>query len=131
MEKRFDVSVAKVDDSLGIVFGYAIICTEDGEPYFDTQNDYITEESMLKCAADFMQNSRVAGDMHKSAEDHGNIVFAFPLTAEIAKSLEIETKTTGLLIAMKPDADGLAKFKSGERTGFSIGGEVLESEDAA
>jgi hypothetical protein len=126
--KKF-ASVCKVDDSLGLVFGWAIVCTKGGEPYFDTQDDNIPEDSMLKAAADFMQNSRVAKDMHQG-DEIGPIVFAFPMTADIAKSLDIQTDTTGLLIAMKPPADILSKFKSQEYTGFSIGGTRLVDEEA-
>ena len=31
----------KVDESLGLVLGYAMVCTENGEPYYDLQGDYI------------------------------------------------------------------------------------------
>ena len=135
MEKSYEraVEVCKVDAELGIVFGWGIISKQDGEPYYDLQGDHIPEDSMLKAAADFMESSRVAGEMHKNGkvekvEERGAVLFALPLTAEIAKSLEIETKKTGLIIAVKPDADMLAKFKSGALTGFSIGGFVLKDE---
>ena len=124
LEKR--VKIEKVDDSLGLVFGWAIVCTEDGEDYIDTQNDHIPEDAMMKAAADFAVNSRVAKDMH-SGEPIGNIVFTYPLTADVAKSMGIECNKTGLMIAMKPSPDVLAKFKSGEYTGFSIGGAVTRS----
>jgi hypothetical protein len=124
------VNVLKVDDTLGLVFGWAIVSTEDGEPYFDTQGDWIPEESMMKAAADFMGNSRVLGDMHQTAEG-GAVVFAFPLTAEVAKAFGIVTKTTGLMIGVKPaNAETLAKFKSGEYSGFSIGGRRILDEAA-
>ena len=119
----------KVDEGLGLVFGFAIVCKENGEPYFDVQQDHIPEDAMLKAAADFMQNSRVASEMHDGS-DIGRVVFAFPLTEDIAKSLGINSPRTGLLIAMKPAADVLEKFISGEYTGFSIGGARLEDEDA-
>ena len=64
----------------------------------------------------------------KKVDEKGTVLFALPLTSEIAKALDIETKKTGLIIAVKPDADMLAKFKSGELTGFSIGGFVLKDE---
>lgn len=76
---------------------------------------------MLEAAADFAQNSRVAKDMHQG-EQVGDVVFTFPLTTELAKAFDIQTPRTGLMIAMKPPADILAKFASGEYTGFSIGG---------
>ncbi len=119
----------KVDETLGLVFGFAIVCKEDGEPYFDKQDDHIPEDAMLKAAAEFMEDSRVASEMHDGS-DIGRVVFAFPLTEDIAKSLDITTSRTGLLIAMKPAADVLEKFVSGEYTGFSIGGVRLEDEDA-
>jgi hypothetical protein len=130
--KPFEVEarILKVDDSLGLVFGWAIVCTEKGEAYFDTQDDHIPEESMLKAAADFMEHSRVLGDMHATAEG-GSVVFAFPMTAEIAKAYGLTTETTGLMIAVRPaNAETLEKYKSGEYTGFSIGGIRITDEDA-
>ena len=128
-EFQVESEVIKVDDALGLVLGWAIVSTIEGEPYFDTQGDHIPEDTMLKASADFMANSRVASFMHKSGdekvekvEERGSIVFAFPMTSDIAKAFGVETKKTGLMIAMKPDADMLAKFKSGELKGFSIGG---------
>ncbi len=114
-------SIVKVDEELGLVFGFAMVCKEGGEDYFDLQGDNIPEDVLLKAATDFMQNSRAADDMH-DGEQMGTVVFAFPLTGEIAKSLDIETQRTGLLIAMKPSADVFEKFKDGTYTGFSIGG---------
>lgn len=124
-------SFIKVDDELGLVFGFAIICKENGEPYFDLHGDHIPEDSMLKASTDFMLKSRMAVDMHGRDENGqpipgGSVVFAFPLTTEVAKSLNIVTNQTGLLIAMKPDSsEVLEKFRNGEYTGFSIGGRYV------
>lgn len=128
-EKEFAVgtSIVKVDTALGLVFGFSIICKRDGEPYFDLQQDCITEAAMLDASTDFMLTSRLSKDMHYA--DDGSVVFAFPLTSDIAKALEIETKQTGLLIAMKPSPDVLAKFADGTYTGFSIGGRRIEDEE--
>lgn len=120
----------KYDEALGLVFGFAIICKIKGEPYFDVQGDHIPEDAMLKAAADFMKDVRVAKEMH-SGDQIGDVVFCFPLTTEIAKSFDIVTPQTGLLIAMKPSAGVLAKFKSGEYTGFSIGGRRVNDEELA
>ena len=118
-------SVAKVDSELGLVFGFAIVCKRDGQDYFDLQGDHIPEAAMLKAAADFMLHSRVSGDMHERSD--GTVVFAFPLTTDIAEALDLSTKQTGLLIAIKPSSDVLGKFRSGEYTGFSIGGQYGET----
>ena len=130
-EKFYKAQVAKVDDELGLVFGWAIVCKVDGEDFLDSQNDHIPEESMLKAAVDFMENSRVAKEMH-DGEQVGEFVFAFPLTEETAAAMDITTKFTGLMVAMKPaDPAILTKFKDGTYTGFSIGGSRVEDEDVA
>lgn len=131
--KAFEASgaIIKVDEGHGLVLGWAIVCKRDGEDYVDLQNDHIPEDAMLAASVDFMQNSRVAKEMH-AGESKGSIVFAFPMTTDIAKAFGVETKTTGLMVAMKPDsADMLAKFRDGTYTGFSIGGHRLEDEEVA
>ena len=119
--------IAKVDEALGLVIGYAIVCNESGEPYFDLQNEHITENAMLKASLDFMENSRRAGFMHTETPtgetiEAGKIVFAFPLTTDIAKSLGVTVEQTGLLVGMRPNAEMRGMFQDGELTGFSIGG---------
>lgn len=132
------VRIAKIDESLGLVFGYAIVCKIDGKPYYDLNVDklddgtykrvpeHIPEESMLKAAVDFMQGSRPGNEMHKG-DDTGTYVFAFPMTTEIAKAFGIETRTTGLMIAYKPSPEVFAKFKDGTYKGFSIEGRRVKS----
>ena len=130
MTKTLDCTVAKVDESLGLVFGWAIVCTEGGQPYVDTQNDYIPDGAMLKASAKFAKGDRTGGDMHRTED--GIVLFMFPLTAEIAKAFNIETPKTGLMIAMKPDSpDTLAKFVKGERKGFSIGGKRIKDTEVS
>lgn len=128
--KKFQASaeVIKVDDTLGLVMGFAIICKQDGVEYYDLHNDHIPEDAMLDAASDFMLNSRVAKEMHVGG-GKGSVVFAWPMTSDIAKAFGLEVKTTGLMIAMKPEPEMLKKFQSGELTGFSIGGHrVLDEE---
>lgn len=130
-EKTTGCNVLKVDAELGLVMGFAIVCTEEGAPYFDVQGDHIPDDSMLKAAADFMVNSRVAKEMH-AGDQAGTVVFAWPLTADIAKAMGIETKRTGLMIAMKPASkEMLGKFADGTYTGFSIGGRRIVDEEAS
>lgn len=64
---------------------------------------------------------RASKDMHEG-DDIQEVVQMLPVTEELAKALDWEVKKTGLVIALKPTADVLALYKSGERTGFSIGG---------
>lgn len=124
-QTSFDI--LKIDDELGLVFGWGIICTkrapesETRAPYFDLQEDHIPPTAMLKAVTDFQLNSRIADDMHDGEQD-GNVVFAFPLTEEVMKVFGIECDTEGWMVAVKPSAEVLAKFKDGTYTGFSIGG---------
>ena len=128
---KVETQFFKTDKELGIAFGFAIVSKQDGVDYFDVQGDHIPEESMLKASADFMLNSRVGKTMH-TGDQTGDVVFAFPLTTEIAKSLNIVTKQTGLLIGFKPsDPETLDKLNKGEFTGFSIGGNRGEDEEVS
>lgn len=141
-EFQTSATFVKVEETLGLIMGYAIVCEvrkDDGtfEPYFDLGElqedgsrirDHITPDAMLKCAAAFMQDSRVACEMHARDEDgqvvkSGGVVFCWPMTQDIAKALGITLEKTGLLVAVKPDnPEALAKAKRGEYRGFSIGG---------
>lgn len=128
-ETRKFAKVEGIDKKHGLVFGWGIVCKENGVDYVDVQDDHIPEDSMLEAAADFAKGARPGKEMH-SGDDVGQHVFLFPLTSDIAKALGIETKKTGLLVGYMPPPDMLAKFESGEYTGFSIGGERVKDEDA-
>jgi len=127
VEKGFNTffKVSGVDEGLGLVFGWGIVCTENGAPYVDSHKNYIPEAAMVEATTDFMKGQRVAGDGHVRM-GAGTIVHSFPLTAEIAKAMGIECDRTGWMVGAAPDPTMLAKFASGEYTGFSIGGEYLE-----
>lgn len=132
---RTGSEVCKVDEDLGLVFGFGVICTENGEPYFDKQDDHVPDAAMLEAAAEFVSRSSATTDMHARDEDgaipvDGEVVFAFPLTAEIAKAYGIETPKTGLMVGVRPSPEVLAKFRSGAYRGFSIGGRRIESRNA-
>lgn len=117
--------VAKVDESLGLVMGWGLVCTEDGQPYYDAHGDHISETEMLKAATKFMRTKRAAKIMHDGA-DVGQVVFAYPVLGDVFKALDLPGPSrTGLVIAWSPDDRSmLAKFKSGEWTGFSFGGDA-------
>lgn len=133
--------VASVSDELGLVFGWAIVCTEKGEPYYDLNIDthgehagkrvpeHIPEATMLKAAADFAATpDRPGNEMHDGPET-GSYVFVWPMTADIAKAMGVTTEKTGLMIAYKPAPEVLAKFKDGTYKGFSIEGFRGESRE--
>lgn len=141
MSSKPAVQIVKVNEKVnvdaehGLVFGFAIVCTKDGEDYYDLNIDtdglhkgkavpeHITEDCMFKAFVDAASTgSQMPGnDMH-AGPDSGTYHALFPLTAEIAKALDITTSRTGLLCVYKPEPHVLAKFKDGTYTGFSIEG---------
>lgn len=105
-------AILKADAKLGIIFGYAVVTKVDGEPYYDTQDDHIPDEVMVKIAAKFAERSRVGKSMH-AGEKVADVVFNFPLSEDIAKALGITAKQHGWLVGFKPlDPAMLAQFET-------------------
>jgi hypothetical protein len=116
------------NDPLGLVFGWAIVCDEKGDPYFDSQGDHIPQDAMLRASMDFMMSKRDLKVMHKGKRV-GEVVYAWPVTDDISKAMGLGGSRTGLMIGVKPDDPRmLERFRSGEFTGFSIGGNRLIDE---
>lgn len=119
---RIVANVHKVDEELGLIFCWAFTSKIDGVPYEDLHGDVISEEEIVKVAAEFMQAGGAVDEMHDGVQT-GTTVFAMPWTPEIAKAfLGIDTDTTGLMVAIKPADDVFAKFKDGSYTAVSIDG---------
>jgi hypothetical protein len=127
--------IEKVDDGLGLVFGWLMICKQRDDAgalqeYVDLHGNAIAEDGMVEALADFMINSRTTKAMHRG-QPRGEAVFAFPMTEEIAKVYGFENPPmTGALFAARPDPESLQKFRDGTYTGFSIGGVHLEPPEA-
>jgi hypothetical protein len=116
--------ILKANAELGVLFGFAIVCMEKGQPYVDLQNEHAPEQAMLKASLKYAQGERRAKLQHADGNVFdGQVVFAFPLTGEIAKAMGIVTERTGLIVGLKPDDPmTLLLHKAGLLTGFSIGG---------
>lgn len=133
MEKRY--KIRKVDETHGIVYGWAIVCSENGSPYFDLNvekgsrvPENITEDCMVDAAVDFAKGARPGNEMHSGPET-GSYYFVFPMTADIAKSFGFSIEKTGLMCGYKPGSkEELQKFIDGTYTGFSIEGSRVEYE---
>lgn len=122
---------SKVDEVLGLVYGWAIVCKDNGEDYYDLHGDHIPEDAMTKATADFMLNSRAGKIMHVGA-DEGDVVFGLPITEETCKAFGFTSERTGFALAWRPrDIKVLGKFKDGTYKGFSIGGSYGETEELA
>lgn len=141
-KQRHFVHIEKIDDTIGIVFGWAIICKINGVPYYDLNIDknadgsfgervpeHITEPAMLKAAPGFAMGGRPGNIMH-DGPDSGSYPFVFPVTEDIAKAMGWQTEKTGLAVGYKPTPEVLAKYRSGEFTGFSIEGSRIKHEES-
>lgn len=132
--RKSDAQILKVSTKLGLIFGFAAICKVDGEEFWDSDDEHYPEESMLADSTEFARSQRVACTMHARDADgepvqDGGVVHTFPLTTEIAKALDIQTRRTGLLVALAPDdPNTLEKAENGIFTGFSIGGDIIDAE---
>lgn len=123
---RFDgvARVVKTDEKLGLVFGWALATSLDGgeTPHVDLQQDAIIgDDELIKIAAEFMEQGAASDVMHDDNPD-GKIVFAMPLTRDVAGALGITTKVHGLAIAMRPSRETFRRFVSKELNAFSIAG---------
>lgn len=116
----------KVDTTTRMVFGWAQVCKEGGEDYYDSDNQCIPEEVAYAGWNEFMKTSKVHKAMH-DGDPIGEVIYAFPLLSDVVKSLGIDTggKTgyiTGVYVA---DDTTLQKFADGIYKGFSIGGGAI------
>jgi hypothetical protein len=118
-----EFKVAKLDDDLRLVFGYAFTSTKDGAPYHDLQGDHVlSDDEMIKAALAFVTTGARADVMHDRLDHGGSVPFLMPMTPEIAKAFGLEGGEVGLMVGMRPDAETYAKFKDGTYTAFSIDG---------
>jgi cation transport regulator len=125
---KASVEVTGVDESLGIVFGWGMVTEVNDQPYYDLDNQHIPDDLMVKSTSDFMVSARVSNDMHTPV-DIGMVVHSFPLSKDIAVSMGVSSVIKGWMVGVKPTPAILAKFISGEYTGFSIEGEGTLKDD--
>lgn len=118
-----DVEIVKVDEEMGLVFGWALTDHADGEEYFDLQGDnVVADDGLIKAAKEWVESGARSDEMHDGIAS-GSCPFVMPMTPDVAKAFGISTDTTGLMVGMRPPPDVFAKFKTGEYTGFSIEGQ--------
>lgn len=128
MTKNIEGQVLKSDDEQRLVYGWASVITEKGEPVVDRQGDVIKAETLVEAVNDFMENVRVGKAMH-SGDQIGVVVHSWPVTDEIAKAVGIQSDREGWLVAFKVyDNDVWAKVKSGELAAFSVGGRAIKED---
>lgn len=124
-----ELSVCKVSVEQQLVYAWASVIEEDGEPVVDSHGDIIEEAELVKAAHRSLRRM-VGKEMHQG-EAIAEIVESFVLTNEVQKLLDIELGKVGWLVAMKiHDPDVWQKVKDGELAALSIGGRGIRSEAA-
>jgi hypothetical protein len=123
--------ILKADDEQRMVYGWASVVTEKGEPVIDRQGDVIMPETLVKAVNNFMEHVRVGKTMHVG-EQTGVIVHSMPITKEIGDALGIQSDREGWIVAYKVYDDAVWQMvKSGELAAFSIGGRAIKEDYSA
>ena len=85
----------KIDEGLGLLFGYAMVSKINGEENVDLHDDYIPEDAMLEAATEFMRGPRILKEIH-TGNPIGKVLFAFPVTEDISASLGWVVEKNGI-----------------------------------
>lgn len=122
LEKQITGEILKSDDEARMVYGWASVISQNGDPVVDIQGDVIKADELVNATTEFMKSVRNAKMMHSGGKI-GTVVHSFPLTSEIAKSLGIDTAREGWIVGMHVEDDAVWKsVKNGSLSAFSIGG---------
>ena len=117
--------VFKVDTDERLVYGWAYVSTVNGEISLDHSGEYVSPDTLVKAATNFMLDIRIAKANH-DGDQVGSVVHSLPITKELSEALGIQTDREGWIIAMKIHDEGVWQMvKSGKLTSFSIGGRAL------
>lgn len=127
VEAQMLARIVKVTEgSDPLLYCWAFTCTdENGQPYHDLQGDAVSPD-FIKAAEEFIKSGGAVDEMHDGAQK-SRIAFAYPMDSEIAaamlgKAAGEATKISGLMVAIRPTAEQLAKVLAKEFNGVSIAG---------
>jgi hypothetical protein len=125
---KLEGKILKTDDEQRMVYGWASVVTEKGEPVIDRQGDVIEPETLVKAVNNFMEHVRVGKAMH-TGDQVGVVVHSMPITKEIGDALGIHSDREGWVVAYKVYDDNVWNMvKSGELAAFSIGGRAVKED---
>jgi len=131
LTKNVEGQILKTDEEQRMVYGWASVVTEKGEPVVDRQGDVIEPDTLVHAVNKFMEHVRVGKEMHKG-DQIGAVIHSMPVTKEIGESLGIQSDREGWIVAFKVYNDDVwAKVKSGELAAFSIGGRAIKEDYSA
>lgn len=121
--------ISKVDESQGLVFGWAYVSEKSGEVVTDHSGEHVSIGELEKAFYDYALNSRAGGEMHVRKASDGEhpvatLVESIVFTAEKLEAMGLPEGTPlGAWVGYKVWDEGvLAKIRSGEYAMLSIGG---------
>ncbi len=125
---RLEYKVTKVDEEQRVVFGWFSIVEEDGQAVIDKHGDIIPVEDIEKAVYDFVENSRMAGEMHVNM-GVGHLVESVFFSADKQMALGINLGKIGWWGGFRVTDDEVwKKVKQGYYPSFSIGGSAQPEE---
>lgn len=125
VDKQFKVQITKFDQDKRQVFGWASVCTKNGEYICDKQDDIIPVESLEEAVYDYILSSRDGADMH-TVKGASRCIESMVFTKEKQKALGIDLGQEGWWVGYLVDSPDLwSAVKRGERPEFSIGGAAV------
>ncbi len=125
------MQIAKLDESRRVVYGYASVITERGQPVVDLQGDVIEANELHNAVDEFMKSVRTAKLSHTSRQV-GEVIHSLVLTKEISAALNLDTGgREGWIVGMHITDDEVWKSIKDGTSGlgaFSIGATAIREE---
>jgi hypothetical protein len=120
--------VCKFDEDRQLVFGWASVCSIDGEDVIDKQGDIIPESELENAVYDYNMYCRKQGDMHERL-GVGRLVESMVFTVEKQQAMGIDLGMVGWWVGFKVDDPAVWKrIKAGDLPEFSIGGRAIRDD---
>jgi hypothetical protein len=122
---RVSVPITKVDEAQRLALGFASSATLNHQPIVDHHQDVIGVAELEKAGYHYVENSRVAGEMHEKL-GVGTLVESVVLTSEKRRAMGLpDDGHSAWWIGFRvTDDETWAKVAKGELKEFSIGGEA-------
>jgi len=127
------ITIVKADQDRQMVWGWALVSVEKGQPVCDLQGDEVdTDELQHAVHGSFMRNGRVGKRMHGQryagatiASPVGEVVDSIVFTKALQDALGIDLGREGWFVGMKIHKKAVwEEVKAGKLSAFSIGGEA-------
>ena len=135
-ELEWKGTFSKFDDDKHLAFGWASVVSKGGQPVIDKQGDYIAIDDIEEAAYAYVHKSRVGGDNHTRngsvAHKVSDLVESMVFTDDkVAKMGLPHDFPRGWWVGFKVhDENVWSEVRKGNRTGFSIHGRGIRSEQS-